>query len=379
MCKTPTVLIVVVLVLMAFGIVMLASTSGIKGLILHNDAHYFVKHQILWLILALLTGTVAGKLDYHRWRDWSVLLLIGSVALLALVLVPGIGVKIGGSRRWLHMGPVSVQPSEIGKFALIVILAWWMSREQRHAGEFIKGALFPAFLMGIIVFLIFAEPDFGTALLSAAVGMSILFLGGTRIVHLVLFAILGLGGFGLAVSHDPVRLQRILAFLEPEKYAQTHSFQLVNAIDAFMAGGSTGVGLGESMQKHFYLPEAHTDFIFAIVGEELGVGATLGVLLLFGAIFFCGLRISVRAPDMFGRLLAFGITMMITAQAMMNIGVVTGCLPTKGLALPFISFGGSCLVMSALGIGILVNVAEQGSDRFAEDDIRAIQNRFQDL
>ncbi|MFC1461176.1 putative lipid II flippase FtsW [Verrucomicrobiota bacterium] len=377
MWKTPIVLIVIVLVLMAFGIVMLASTSGVKALTLCNDPHYFVKRQILWLILALLTGTAAGKLDYHRWRDMSGILLIGAVVLLALVLVPGIGVKIGGSRRWLHVGPMSVQPSEVGKFSLIVILAWWMSREQRHVREFVRGALIPAILMGAIVLLVFAEPDFGTALLSAAVGISILFVGGSRIAHLVSFATLGLCTVGVAVMHDPVRMRRILGFLDPEKYAQTYSFQLVNAIDAFIAGGNTGVGLGESMQKQFYLPEAHTDFIFAIIGEELGVGATLAVVLLFGAIFVCGLRISVRAPDMFGRLLAFGITMMITAQAVMNMGVVTGCLPTKGLPLPFISFGGSCLVMSALGIGILVNIAEQGLERFAEDDIRAIQDRFE--
>ncbi len=379
MWKTTTVLIVVTMILMTFGIVMLASTSGIRALALNNDPYFFVKRQLVWLLLALAAGALASRIDYHRWAYFAPFIFLFAVLMLVLVLVPGIGSRIGGSRRWLHMGPIGFQPSEFGKFALLVTLAAWMSHERRRAGEFVRGALVPIGLLGVIVLLIFAEPDFGTALLSGVVGMSIMLLGGTKIAHLLVFALPGLAGFAYAVMRDPVRMRRILAFMEPELYAQTYSFQLINAIYAFTLGGGSGVGLGQSMQKQYYLPEAHTDFIFAIIGEEIGMAATLGILLLFALLFFCGLKISARAPDAFGRLLGLGITLMITLQAMINIGVVSGCLPTKGLALPFISYGGSCLLVLSFGLGVLLNIGEQGPSSFAEDDIRGIQNRFQDL
>ncbi len=376
MWKTPTVLVGIVLVLLGFGVVMLASTSVIKALALYNDPHYFIKRQIVWLILALVGGGVVANMDYHRWRYLAVPFLIITVVLLVLVLVPGIGVKIGGSRRWLHISHFSLQPSELGKLVLIIALAWWMAREQRHVREFMRGALVPVILMGMILGPVFLEPDFGTTFLSAVVGMTILFLGGTRIFYLGIFAVVGLTGFTIALMHNEVRLQRILAFRDPEKYAQTFAYQLNKSIDAFITGGGTGVGLGESIQKHFYLPEAHTDFIFAIIGEELGIVATLLVVLLFAGLFFCGQRISWRAPDMFGRLLAFGITMMITLQAIYNIAVVTGCMPTKGLPLPFISFGGSSLIVSMLGVGVLINIAQYAGAESKDADTRVVKDRL---
>ncbi len=379
MWKTTTVLIVVTMVLVTFGIVMLASTSGIRALALNNDPYFYVKRQVVWIVLAFIAGALVSRLDYHRWSDLAPFLFLGTVLLLILVLVPEVGLRIGGSRRWLAMGPLRFQPSELGKFVLLVTLAAWMSNERRRAGDFVRGALVPVGLMGVIVLLIFAEPDYGTALLAGVAGMSIMLLGGTKLIHLAVFALPGLAAFAYAVMHNPVRRIRILAFMEPELYAQTYSFQLMNALYAFTLGGGGGVGLGQSMQKQYYLPEAHTDFIFAIVGEEMGAGATIGVLLLFAIFFFCGFKISVRAPDVFGRLLGLGITLMITLQAMINIGVVSGCLPTKGLALPFISYGGSCLLMLSIGLGVLLNIGEQGPARYAEDDIRGIRNRFQDL
>ena len=375
MWKTSTILVFFVLCLMIFGIVMLASTSGIKAQAIYDDPQYFVKRQILWGILAFIVGIIACRVDYHRWRFFAVPIFGLAVILLALVFVPGIGAKIGGSRRWLHFGSFGLQPSEFAKFALILIMAWWMAREQRHATDFMRGALLPGGVMIIAAGLIFLEPDFGTTLLVAAVGMTIMYAGGARIIYLLLFTISGLSVFTLAVMRDSIRLHRILAFLDPDKYSQTYSFQLVNAINAFIAGGMGGVGLGQSMQKQYYLPEAHTDFIFAIIGEELGIFATIAVVVLFAGIFFCGLKISYRAPDVFGRLLAFGITIMITLQAAINIGVVTGCLPTKGLPLPFISFGGSSLIMSLVGIGVLINIAQHEQDKVKSADIRIIKDR----
>jgi cell division protein FtsW len=375
MWKTSTILVLLVLCLMVFGIVMLASTSGIKAQDLHGDPQYFVKRQLLWAFLAVIAGVIFAKWDYHRWRYLAVPVFIISLVLLMLVFVPGIGVKIGGSRRWLHFGPFGFQPSEFGKFALILILAWCMAREQRHATDFWHGAVLPAALAGVIIGLIFVEPDFGTTILAAAVGLTIMFAGGTRPGYLLMFALAGLLVFTMAVMHSEVRLHRILAFLEPDKYSQTYSFQLNSAIKAFISGGLGGVGLGQSLQKQYYLPEAHTDFIFAIIGEELGVFATVAVVLMFAAIFFCGLKISSHAPDPFGQLLAFGITLMITLQAAINIGVVTGCLPTKGLPLPFISFGGSSMIMSLIEIGILVNIAQHEPEKIKEQDVRIIKDR----
>lgn len=375
MWKTSAILVLIVLCIMVLGIVMLASTSGIKAQSLYGDPQYFVKRQLLWGLIALGAGIIASRLDYHRWRFLAVPAFGLAVILLALVFVPGIGVKIGGSRRWLHVGSFGFQPSEFAKFALILIISWWMVREQRHAPDFLRGALLPGCLLAVAAGLIFLEPDFGTTILSAAVGMVIMYVGGARIGYLLLFAISGLSVFSLAVIHDEVRLHRILAFLDPDKYSQTYSFQLVSAINAFIAGGMGGVGLGQSMQKHYYLPEAHTDFIFAIIGEELGVFATAAVVILFAGLFFCGLKISFRAPDVFGRLLAFGITIMITLQAAINIGVVTGCLPTKGIPLPFISFGGSSLIMSLIEIGVLINISQHEQKQIGRNDLRVIKNR----
>jgi cell division protein FtsW len=375
MWKTPFVLIGIVLTLLGVGIVMLASTSAVKAWCLYGDPYYFVNRQIVWLILALIVGLVAARIDYHRWRSLAIPLLVFTVVLLTLVLVPGIGAKIGGSRRWLRLGPFSFQPSELGKFALILSLAWWMAREQRRYDTFLQGALVPMILMGLILGPVFIEPDFGTTFLCAVVGMSILFLGGTRLFYLGIFSTVGLAGFTVALLHSEVRAQRVLAFLDPVKYAQTYAFQLEMSLRAIIMGGWTGVGFGQSMQKHFYLPEAHTDFIFAIIGEELGVVATLLVLALFAGFFFCGLRISWRAPDMFGRLLAFGIALMITLQAVYNIAVVTGCMPTKGLPLPFISFGGSSLVTSLLGVGVLFNIARHAGEEYKDADSRIVKDR----
>ncbi len=377
MWKTSTILVLIVLCLMTFGIVMLASTSGIKAQSLYGDPHYFVKRQFIYGLIAILSGMLACRFDYHRWRFLAVPIFGVAIILLALVFVPGIGVKIGGGRRWIHFGLApNFQPSEFAKFALILIMAWWMAREQRHASDFLRGAVLPAALMCIAIGLIFLEPDFGTTLLSAVVGMAVMYAGGARTIYLLAFAVSGLTVFSLAVLRDEVRLRRILAFLDPDKYSQTYSFQLVSAINAFIAGGMGGVGLGQSMQKLYYLPEAHTDFIFAIIGEELGVFATVAVVLLFAGIFFCGLKISQRAPDIFGKLLAFGVTIMITLQAAINIGVVTGCLPTKGLTLPFISYGGSSLIMSLIEIGILINIAQhEQPDRVNTEDVRIIKDR----
>jgi cell division protein FtsW len=365
--------------LVTLGVVMLASTSSVQGETIHHDANYFLKRQVAALIVGFIGAAAASRFDYHHWRTLAVFLGIVSVVLLVMSVTPGVGINVKGSSRWLRMGGLTLQPSEIAKFATIILLSWWMSRIQRRADDFRVGLLMPMMLLGLMAGLIFIEPDFGTTLLTGAVGMAIMFVGGTRVGYLAIAAALGGTGFMLAIMQNAERMRRIFAFLNPDKYAQDEAFQLLNAIYAFVVGGGTGVGLGASLQKHFYLPEAHTDFIFAIIGEELGLGISLGVVVLFLGFFFCGLRISFRAVDAFGKLVAFGITAMITLQAALNIGVVTGCLPTKGLPLPFISFGGTSIAMSLMMVGVLVNIALQAGSEREDDDIPVIRDRAHDL
>jgi cell division protein FtsW len=252
---------------------------------------------------------------------------------------------------------MSVQPSEFAKLGMIVVLAAWMARVGRRSDRFREGFMLPVMGLGVVLALIILEPDFGTTLVTGAVGMAMLFVAGTRLSHLLVAGALGLSGFILAVMRDPVRTMRILAFVMPEQYPEV-ARHLAQSKIAFIRGGLFGVGLGNSIQKQFYLPEAHTDFILAIVGEELGFIATVVVAALFLGFVICGMVISFRAQDIFGRLLGFGITMMIALQAAINIGVVTGCLPTKGLPLPFISYGGSSLLVSVAGVCILLNIAQ---------------------
>jgi cell division protein FtsW len=374
MRKTASTLIVIVFALVSLGVVMLASTSSVKGTSTFDDPHYFVKRQLLWLLIACLVGAGLTRFDYHWWKRLALPLLVLSVILLALVLVPGIGRKAGGSYRWLRLGPVSVQPSELAKFAVVIGLAAWMAHVGRGARSLRQGVLVPLAVLGVILGLMILEPDFGTTLLTGVVGMIMLFAAGARVSYLVVAAALGGSAFLLAIMRDPVRMTRILAFLTPEEFPDA-AHHLQQSKVAFIRGGWFGVGLGNSIQKHRYLPEAHTDFIFAIIGEELGFLATCLVVALFAGILVCGMVISFRAQDPFGRLVAFGMTMLISLQTVINIGVVTGCLPTKGLPLPFISYGGSSLVASIAAVGVLLNVAGHGEGEHADDHTRSIKDR----
>ncbi len=359
MWKAPSILVGIVLLLLALGIVMLASASSVKGADVHTDAAYFLKRQMLFLAVALVAGLIAARIDYHQWKRYWIPVAVFSLALLVIVLVPHVGFRIGGSRRWLKVGSISFQPSELAKLASVVMLSAWMAEAGRKASRFLAGFIAPCAMLAAFLGLIFLEPDYGTTILIAVVGCALLFVGGARWQYLVIGGTLGVAVMAIAVMHDPERMGRVLGFLMPDKYP-AEAYQLGQSKDAFILGGVSGVGLGQSIQKHFYLPEAHTDFILAIVGEELGLAATVLVVLLFGGILACGVTIAFHARDVFGRLLATGITLMIVLQAAINVGVVTGCLPTKGLPLPFISYGGSSLVLSLMAVGVLMNVARQG-------------------
>lgn len=335
---------------------MLFSASMVRGAQI-NDSAYFVKRQVLWLVLSLIAATLCARVDLRWFRKAALPAALFCALLLVLVRIPGIGAEIKGSWRWLRLGPFTVQPSEFAKIGIILGFAWWISRRRRYMHTFKRGLLVPMLGLGMFAGLLVIEPDFGTTMLVGLVCIALLFIGGARLWHLACFVVPAAVVLGVIIRFNENRMGRIMAFLDPEKYAQAEAWQLINAWNAFASGGAYGVGLGNSIQKYHYLPEAHTDFILPIIGEEFGLVSTLIVLLLFIVIFICGMRIAARASDDFGRFTALGITLMITFQAMINLAVVTGCMPTKGLALPFISYGGSSLLVSSVMIGILINVA----------------------
>jgi cell division protein FtsW len=333
------------------GLVVLFSASQA----MHDDPSVLLRKQVIWLVIATIAGAITLLINLEALRSYAYLLGAGAAVLLVLVLIPGIGVEVNGARRWMDFGFMRLQVSEIGKLGLLFVMAHYLASHRRDLDHLFKGFLLPCGLLGIICGLILLEPDFGTAFLCGAVGGCMLFLAGARLKYLIPTALLALTFFSVAVYHDPVRLQRITSFLDVEGNRSDSAYQLWQGILAFGAGGLHGVGLGAGRQQMSFLPEAHTDFIFAIVGEELGFVFTAGVVLLYMTLFFIGVLQLKRAPNLYQYLLVMGALLFVTFQALINIGVVTGCLPTKGMSLPFISYGGSNLVFMFTLTGIILN------------------------
>lgn len=370
-----SILLFIVLILITLGVIMLYSTSGVLGVEKHGDAFFYLKRQLIWIGLALTALLITSRIDYQVYRVFAVPLALFSVVLLVMAIMPGVGVMAGGARRWLSFGPVNFQPSELAKLSCVILIAWWMSKVQRDAGSFRRGLIIPLCFLAVFAVLIILEPDFGTTMLIGGVGLAVMFVGGTRIGYLLIAGFAGFCAMALLIAQEPERRTRVLAFLDPEKYSSGDAFQLMQALYAFVTGGGLGVGLGESMQKRHYLPEAHTDFIFAILGEELGLQVTLPVLIMFLLFFVCGIFIANSCEDRFGKLLGFGIAFLITTQAAINIGVVTGSLPTKGITLPFISFGGSSMLMTLAMVGILINISLDVPTGPKDEDRRIVKDR----
>ena len=344
-------IILIVVGLTFLGLVILFSASQS----MHDDPTVLLKKQLIWLVLATIAGGIALMVNLEALREYAYWLAAGSVLLLALVLIPGIGVEVNGARRWMDFGFMRLQVSEIGKLGLIFSMAHYLATFRRDFNRVLKGYFYPCVLLAIFCSLIILEPDYGTAFLCGAVGGCLMFLAGVRLKFLIPTAFAALSLFSVAVYHDPIRLSRITSFLDVEGNRSDSAYQLWQGILAFGAGGIHGVGLGSGRQQMSFLPEAHTDFIFAIVGEELGFLFTSGVVLLFMTLFFVGVLQLKRAPNLYQYLLVMGALLFITFQALINIGVVTGCLPTKGMSLPFISYGGSNLVFMFVLTGIILN------------------------
>jgi len=355
-------LFAVALVLVSVGVVMVYSASAILAADRFGDPYYFLKRQLFWALLGLggLWGALA--LDYRRLEPAALPLLAVAALLLVLVLVPPFGQAINGTRRWLRLGSVSFQPVELAKVAYVVYLARYLARAGERIQDF-WGGLAPPVLVGAgLAVLVLRQPDLGNSFTLVALAFVLLFLAGARPRHLLLVGAPALPLLGIAVYMAPYRWRRILAFLNPEADPLRSGFQILQSILAIGSGGLLGRGLGGSKQKLFYLPEPHTDFVFAVIGEELGLLGGLAIAGLFMVLIWRGLRAGLRAPDLFGSYLALGITAMLATEAMVNLGVVTGSLPTKGLPLPFVSFGGSALFMTMLATGVLLNISQQGGD-----------------
>ncbi len=346
----------VVAILVGIGLVMIFSASSALAFTAHHDSTYYLKRQLIWLAVALVCAFFAYKVDYRALRKLGPLALVLSIVSLLLVLVPHVGVVVNGAHRWLGAGPLTLQPSEFAKLALVLYLAAKLSTRGERITSLVRG-LFPLCIaLGIVVMLVLKEPDMGTASLLAMVAFTMFFAAGARIEHLVLLFLVTVPAVAITVLSSPYRRARVLAFLNPWKDPQNAGFHIVQSLLALGSGGILGVGLGASRAKFFYLPEQYTDFIFAVLGEELGLIGALGVIVLFVIFAYRAVRIALSAPDRFGFFLALGCTALIVIQAFINIGVVTSSWPVTGVPLPFVSFGGSSLVVSLTAVALIINI-----------------------
>lgn len=352
---TPaSVILVCVAALLAIGLTVLFSASStVKGA---APAAYLYK-QLIFLGLAIGAAWMMVLADLESLRRFAWIVAGVAVIALVFVLIPGIGVSVNGSRRWLNLGFTRLQVSEFAKLALVFALSHYLAMNQNKMDDLKRGFLIPCAGIGVFAGLVILEPDFGTAFLTGTIGLILLFLAGGRLKFLVPTIVLGLSACVVLVIHSPYRLKRVMSFLDVEANRSEGAYQLWQAILAFAAGGVDGVGIGNGRQQQAFLPEAHTDFIFAIMGEELGLVFTMLTVVLFITIFIAGLFHVRRAPNLYQFLLVTGCLLLICLQAIINLGVVTGMMPTKGMSLPFISAGGSNLLLMGLLVGIIINTS----------------------
>jgi cell division protein FtsW len=361
--QQQTLLFLVVVVLLSIGIVMIYSTSAFFAQETFSDSYYFLKRQALWIALGLIWFAVGVNIDYHNLRRHGLTLLLASVVMLLLIHAPGIGRTAGGASRWLRLGGFSFQPSEMAKFTLVLYLADVLARKQRQIDSIWRGLAAPLALSAAVLGLIIVQPDLGTTILIALVIAIMLFVAGVKLRLLLPLALAAIPAVYLLVFSSDYRRRRIIAFINPWADPEGTGFQIIQSFIALGSGGVTGMGLAQSRQKFYYLPAAHTDFIFSIIGEELGIIGSGIIVTLFLLLLILGMKICRNAPDLYGHLLALGIVSLISLQTIINVAVVTGSLPTKGLPLPFISFGGSSMVFNLFAVGVLMNIGKHiGSD-----------------
>ena len=357
--KSAYILFLAVLGLLVIGIVMLFSTSAYAR-DSHGDVYFFIRRQAIWIGIGLVACIFAALINYQFWQKTWWLWFAVAIAALALCYIPHIGMRINGSRRWVGYGPITFQPSELAKIATIIFLAAWFARREKPNDNALSGFIIPLAIISVPGALVLGEVDLGTTALIGTTAFVVMFIAGTNPLWLGSLAVAGLGGLLVVATQISERMGRLSAFLHPQNYKDDAGLQQMQALIAWGSGGMDGLGLGNGRQKMLYLPYAHTDFIFPIIGEELGLRFSLLVVFLFVVIIVCGIMIALHARDRFGLLLGCGIVSLLALQAAVNIGVTTSLLPNKGLPLPFISYGGSNLAACMFGIGVLVNIYRQG-------------------
>ena len=345
------------LLLVLIGIMMIFSSSAILAKEQFGDTYYFLKKELLFFLIGFVALFFTKSIDYQKYSKWIYPLLGLTLILMLMSFLPPFSHSAKGALRWIRIGGFSFQPSEFAKLSTVIFTAYLLAKKGDRAKEFIKGFLPVILISGVFIMLILAQKDLGSAFVLGSVVFILLFVAGTRLTYLIGIFLVSLPIVYFSIFSVAFRKQRILAFLDPWKYKLDSGFQIIQSFVAFKSGGFTGLGLGESKQKLFYLPEAHTDFIFSVIGEEFGIVGVICIVTLFLFLIMRGLTIALKTQDRFGTYLALGITCLLGLEAFINFGVVMGLLPTKGLALPLISYGGTSLVTSLIAIGILLNIS----------------------
>ena len=345
--------------LSAFGLLMIYSSSHIWSEYKFNDPYYYVRHQLIFFFIGLILIYFIRKIDYKLYYKYSNIILLGSFILLVLVLIPGLGQVRNGSRSWFGIGSLGIQPSELAKISLIIFTAKYLSKSEKTI-KFFKNGTLPILLIIFLFFgLIMLEPDFGTGMVIVMSLMFMLFISNIKLSFFGIMGTLGLGGIVALIIIAPYRLARILSFLNPWSDPLGSGFQIIQSLYAIGPSGLFGKGLGNSVQKHFYLPEPQTDFIFAIISEEFGFLGIMILSILFLTLFYNTIKISLNQKDLFAKYLSFGLIIEIIFQTILNISVVIGLVPVTGVTLPFISYGGSSLLISMTSIGIILNISRE--------------------
>ncbi|MBU4304267.1 MAG: putative lipid II flippase FtsW [Candidatus Omnitrophica bacterium] len=346
------------IILVCIGIVMIYSASAIYAFENLGDSAYYLKRHIVYVLIGLFFSFLTMSVDHQKLKAMSKPLVLASFVLLILLLIPGIGREVGGARRWFRFGFLSFQPSELAKFAMVVYSADFLSRKKTEITSFLRGFVPVLSVLGVLCLLILVQPDLGTVLAMVTICFIMFFIAGVKITYMISMFLAALPGVYLLIFNVPYRRDRILAFLDPWSDPLGIGFQIIQSLVALGSGGLFGVGLGQGKQKFLYLPAAYTDFIFSIIGEELGFIGTAAIVILLALFLIQATKISLKAKDSFGRLLAFGLVSCLLVEAIVNMGVVTSILPTKGLPFPFISYGGTSLVFNMMYVGLILNIGK---------------------
>lgn len=356
--RADILLFLMTITLVGIGVLMIYSSSAIFANEHTGDPYYFLKRQLCWIAIGLIGLFGAWNLNYHSLQKKSLPLFVLGLCLVSLTIIPGLGHEISGATRWLKIGFLSFQPSELVRIVFVIYLTDFIVRRKKELQGFFQGFIPSLIFLMIVVIILLKQPHLGMAVLLGMVTISILFVGGAKIQHLIYLVLISIPAIYFLIQNAPYRAKRLTVFLNPWIDPEHKGYHIIQSLLALGSGGFYGVGLGESKLKLFYLPQSSTDFIFAVIGEEGGFLLAVLVIILFFVFAFAGFKISLSAADPYGSLLAFGITALIILQALLNIGVVTGVVPTTGMPLPFISFGGSSLVINMIGVGIILNIAK---------------------